>query len=72
MPKKTLYEICEQIYSQGGQSSVFDFINAEHLEVDWRWCEPCMTNSPADPKDNACLVCGSSTEEAKDDTAEWM
>ena len=67
-----LSETCERIYTERGQDAVFTFINSEHPEVEWRWCEPCEINSPADPADQTCLVCGSPTSEAQDDTAEWL
>lgn len=73
MPK-TLYEICEDLYSRKGQSAVYDYINKNHPEVEWRWCEPCEANSPADPTDQkTCLVCGSLlNESAKDDSVDWL
>jgi hypothetical protein len=56
-----LYETCERIYTEGGQDAVFRFILANHPEVVWRECEPCEIESPANPEDQACLVCGTPT-----------
>ena len=61
MPKTNLYETCYALYRKGGQDAVFTFINAEHPEVSWRWCEPCEIDSPANPIDQVCLVCGTPT-----------
>lgn len=69
MPK-TLSETCYEIYTERGQSAVFDYINAEHPELPWRWCEPCESISPADPADKSCLVCGSPTIVVEDPMAD--
>ena len=65
-----LYETCERIYTESGQDAVFAFILANHPEVVWRWCEPCEIDSPANPADQACLVCGSPTTQMQDEWGE--
>jgi len=69
---KTLSEICYELYADKGQSAVFDFINAEHPEISWRYCEPCECLSPADPTDVACLVCGTPTIVVEDPMADYF
>lgn len=69
MPK-TLSETCYEIYAERGQSAVFDYINAEHPEIRWAWCEPCEIMSPEDPTDLTCLVCGSPTSVVEDPMAD--
>ena len=57
----SLYAQCERIYSSGknGQSSVFDFILKDYPENRWGSCSLCESESPIDPQEPTCLVCGS-------------
>lgn len=44
-------------YEQGGQSAVYDYVNAHHPDWRWGWCEGCDCESPAMPDDGLCAVC---------------
>jgi hypothetical protein len=47
---------CQELYEQGGQHSVYEYIMQNHKDIDWDTCNPCEAWSPV--LDNACLVCG--------------
>lgn len=67
MPTKSLMSICVALYDEGGQSAVYDYINENHPEIKWGDCEPCETQSPIDPSDSSCLVCGSTMESSSEE-----
>ena len=57
--QQELYEWCERIYSQKGQSAVFDYILEYHHDQPWEECAPCETRSPVtEEAEPVCLVCG--------------
>jgi hypothetical protein len=56
--KPSLSEICYDIYQRKGQYGVYDFIKANHPEIEWDDCEPCEDRTPIDA-DGDCLVCAS-------------
>ena len=58
-----LYEDCCRLYEKAGQSGVFDYINNNHPEIPWAYCEPCEIDSPVE--DSTCLVCGSIQNKGK-------
>lgn len=64
MGEKSLSSICVDLYDKGGQYDVYDYINEKHPEIKWGYCEPCECQSPIDPTDSSCLVCGSTIDES--------
>jgi len=58
MNKKTIIKKAQEIYSEKGQSAVFDFAKDKE-GIKYEFCSPCETNSPS--IDHECLVCGSKT-----------
>ena len=58
--QQELYEWCESIYSQKGQSAVFDYILEYHHDQPWSYCLACECRSPiTEEAEASCLVCGS-------------
>jgi len=57
MNKSEIEKEAYKIYTEKGQSAVFDFAN-EH-NVPYAYCSPCETSSPS--LDGDCLVCASPT-----------
>lgn len=57
-----LADKCCDIYSDSrdGQAAVEEFIQKNHPEVPWRYCDACESSEPSEGK--CCLVCGSETE----------
>lgn len=55
-----LYATCATIYADKGQGAVMEYIEQNHPEIIWSWCDPCDCLSPID--DNACLVCASEVD----------
>lgn len=58
MNQEKLIAVCEKLYDKKGATAVYDYINANHRELDWYYCQPCDTETPA-TNQLKCLVCGS-------------
>lgn len=54
---KELERKCLNIYEEGDQYAVYDFVRAHHPDIPWAHCPPCEDNVPVSRGD--CLVCGS-------------
>lgn len=52
---------CEQLYAQGGNTAIYDYINEHHPDMPWLQCEGCETDTPH--WDKECLCCGLKHEE---------
>jgi hypothetical protein len=62
VPEPTsIYDQCLLAYASGGQSSVFELVLTKYPETQWRYCEPCESDSPVELDTGSlfCLVCGS-------------
>ena len=47
------------LYDEGGQSAVFDYVHVHHRDWDWAYCEPCECESPIFKVEGEkiCAVC---------------
>lgn len=72
MNQNKLIATCEKLYDKKGATAVYDYINANHREIDWYFCQPCDTDTPA-TNQLKCLVCGSAVDYQQEDKfAEFM
>ena len=58
------YEVCVDLYSDVGESAIYDYIEKKEIDCTWEYCEPCESVQPflSVDKANTCMVCGSVNE----------
>jgi uncharacterized paraquat-inducible protein A len=71
MNQNKLIATCEKLYAEKGATAVYDYINANHRELDWYFCQPCDTDTPA-TNSLKCLVCGSAVNQKQDKFADFI
>lgn len=51
--------ILTNLYDEGGQSAVYDYVNEHYPHWDWDFCEPCDCDSPVFKVEgeSICAVC---------------
>jgi hypothetical protein len=47
------------LYDDGGQGAIFDYVREHHKDWDWRYCLPCESDSPVFKVEGEkiCAVC---------------
>lgn len=57
--KNEMSHILTDLYDEGGQSAIYDYVLEHHKDWDWAFCEPCDCDSPVwvTEKQKVCAVC---------------
>ena len=50
---------CYEIYRNGGHLAVYEFVQKIYPELLWHYCIDCGDNTPTEPVEKSCLICGS-------------
>jgi hypothetical protein len=54
-----LAQTLTNLYDEGGQSAIYDYVNEHYPNWDWDFCEPCDCDSPVYKYESyrICAVC---------------